>query len=196
MRGGNALFLIIWMHGLEREGGAPVPNINHINGVWFCLPVLSSGTGVQGFACELSYMASSKGGLFFLWWERTRHGEMETPDPKSGVKAIDSWEWPPWCYRCKGRPGPLCTFSSDGCALGTGCTAGSKSPHNTELSLGLTGWLCHREWMWLMASAHAGSGDPLWPWQLGTSCSRLGSFSSDRVGGGTPGSIFGARVWA
>lgn len=43
MRGGNALFLIIEIHGLEREGGVSMQKIYHINAVcfplfafWFC----------------------------------------------------------------------------------------------------------------------------------------------------------------
>lgn len=57
MRGENTLFLINWMHGLEREGGAPVQNRNHINTV--CFPIFAFqcsplGTAVQSqdFACE------------------------------------------------------------------------------------------------------------------------------------------------
>lgn len=92
MRGGNALFLIIWMHGPKREGGAPVQKINHISA--FCFPVSPSSAlfrelASRAFAHELLYMASSKGGWLFFG-ERARHGEMEKPDLKSEVKAIYS----------------------------------------------------------------------------------------------------------
>lgn len=56
------------MHGLEREGGAPVQKINHINAV--CFPVLLSSAlfwelETRGFAPELLCMASGKGRLSF-----------------------------------------------------------------------------------------------------------------------------------
>jgi len=46
---GSALFLIIEMHSLEREGGASMQKINHINAV--CFPLFAfqfRGLGARG----------------------------------------------------------------------------------------------------------------------------------------------------